>query len=529
MNIFSEEVLTTTRKSMTHLQQMKPEDFVDWLKTIKREAKGILSNYKTTLKCDGLGYRFGKDDTGRVFVEGSRTGPVFDSGAFSHFAKTNGRPDSVITRAYHYDDMLELFKRADFIKVLPNNTKVICEILYNPLAEEDSTGLTFVSVKYDKSKLGSLMTIIPISILNANDSKVRDDSDDILAKLYKQSNNEIRIVNPILSMNNIDINGIINTIETLDDSALITIKSRKAADKIAKENILNVINKAKEEFVAYMLKHPGIEDKFQLGTEIEGITLDIPEKGTFKLIDPAFKATKNFPPKGKIEAELFLGRLQPPHLGHKKNIDRMKNPIIGIVRGEKSSQDKERNPISVDYQMELIRKIAPDATIKIFADGFLPFIISAMRGDDLEIVKVFAGTDRIKSYEQTIKSFNKKIPEDRQMDIEFVEIERGSGDVSATKIRSAIRSGDEAEYRNSVPKELWNEFSKLRDIMKESNILSFKMWLSEEGESIVTNVTNNVEVNPKVLFDDDDEEEDSDEDEILVKIVPKKRHVIKRS
>ena len=49
MNMFSEEVSITTRKSMAHLSAMKPEDFIGWLKTVKREAKGILSNYKTSL------------------------------------------------------------------------------------------------------------------------------------------------------------------------------------------------------------------------------------------------------------------------------------------------------------------------------------------------------------------------------------------------------------------------------------------------------------------------------------------------
>ena len=528
MTMFSEEVSTTTRQSMIHIQNMKPVEFVNWLKTVKREANGILKNYKTSLKIDGLGYRFGKDENGRIFVEGSRTGAITDSGAFSHYAKTNNRPDSVIARAYHYDDMLEVFKRANCTKVLPNNTKVICEILYNPLAEEDSTGLTFVSVKYDKSKLGSLMTIIPIKIVNADDGKPRDDSNEILRELYKESNDEIKIVDPTLSMGSIDINAIIDTLETLDDSALTIIKSRKAIDKVAKENILNIINKAKEDFVAHLLKHPDIVDKFRLGPELEGITLDIPDKGTFKLIDPAFKLSKSFPAKGKEEVELFLGRLQPPHLGHKKNIDRMKNPIIGIVRGEKSSQDKERNPIPLDYQVELIKKIAPNAAVKVFGDGFLPFIISAMRTDGLEIVKVFAGTDRIKSYEQAVKSFNKKIPEDRQMDITFIEIERDDSDVSATKVRKFLRTGDEAGYRNSVPKELWNEFSKLQDVMKESKILSFKMWLSEEGGIGSTNVTSNIEINPKVLFDDENENENENEDEILVKIVPKKRRLIRR-
>ncbi len=521
--MFLEEVSTTTRKSMMHLSGMKPEDFIDWLKTVKRETDGILTNYKTSLKVDGLGYRFGKDNTGKIFVEGSRTGPVFDSGSFSHFAKTNNRPDSVIMRAYHYDNMLELFKQADFMKVLPNNTKVICEILYNPLASEEANEITFVSVKYDKSKLGSLMTIVPINILIADNGAVHPDSSIILDKLFNESTNEIKIINPKLTMNSIDVNGVIDTIATLDDSALSIIKSRKAVDKIAKENILNIIQNAKEELVTYILKHPGIEDKFKLGDELEGIVVDIPDKGLYKLVDPAFKASKSFPIKGKQEAELFLGRLQPPHLGHKKNIDRMKNPIIGIVRGEKSSQDKERNPIPLDYQMELIKKIAPNAIIKVFADGFLPFIISAMRSDGLEIVKVYAGTDRIKSYEQTVESFNKKIPEDRQMDIEFIEIERSGADISATKVRTALRSNDKETYMNSVPKELWNEFDKLKAILAEGFILSFKAWLNEEG--IVTNVTNNVAITPKNLFDDENDCDDNecDEDDILVKISPIRR------
>ncbi len=479
MNMFSEEVAVTTRKSITHLQNMKPIEFVNWLKTVKRDAKGILSNYKTSLKIDGLSYRFGRDAAGKIFVEGGRTGIITDSGAFSHFAKTNNRPDSVIARAYHYDDMLEVFKRADCMKVLPNNTKVICEILYNPLAEEDSTGLTFVSVKYDKSKLGSLMTIIPIKIVNADNGGVRDDSDDILSKLYKQSNSEIKIIDPTLSMGIIDINAIIDTIETLDDSALTIIKSRKAIDKIAKENILNIIQKAKDELTDYLLKHPEISDIYRLGNEIEGIVVDIPDIGTYKIVDPVFKISKSYPPKASKPVELFLGRLQPPHLGHKKNIDSMKNPVIGIVRGSKSGQDKERNPLELDYQIELIKKFAPQAIIKVFPDGFLPFIVSSLRQEGLEVISIYAGTDRINSYQQSITSFNKKLPDDRKINVEFEEIARGNEDISATKVREFLRKGNETEFRKSVPKELWGEFNKLSKIVnEETQFLSFRNWLN---------------------------------------------------
>lgn len=496
MNMFLEEVSATTRKSMAHLSAMKPEEFVKWLKTVKSTTNGIISNYKTSLKCDGLGYRFGKDESGKIFVEGSRTGPIFDSGSFSNFARNNNRSNDVIIRAMHYDDMLELFKSADFMKVLPNDTKVICEILYNPLASEEANGLTFVSVKYDKNKLGKKMSIVLIDILYSSSGKRREDSEDIKNELYKFSDDEIKIIDPKLKMGTIDVNGIIDTVAILDDSALVTLKSRKAIDKTAKENILSIIQKTKDELTEYLLKHPDIEDKFKLGDELEGIVIDIPDIGTFKVVDPAFKMSKSYPPKAKKEVELFLGRLQPPHLGHKKNIDAMKNPVIGIVRGSKSGLDKTRNPLEIDYQISLIKKFAPNAIIKVFADGFLPFIISSLRQEGLEVVAILAGSDRISSYKQSIVSFNKKLPDDRKIETKFKEIARDEKDISATKIRTAIRSGDKEFYQDNVPKELWGEFEKLQALLKES-YLSFSDWLFEEGEVAsdgVTNSTGNLEV-----------------------------------
>ncbi len=479
MNMFSEEVVVTARKSMIHLQNMKPEIFIGWLKKVKKEAGGVISDYNISLKCDGLGYRFGRNESGKIFVEGSRTGPIFDSGAFSNFAKSNNRPDDVIIRAMHYDDMLELFKRADFMKSLPNDTKVICEILYNPLASEEANSLTFVSVKYDKSKLGSLISIVLIDILYASTGLKREDNEKIMEDLYKQSNNEIKIINPKLKMNNIDVNGIIDTVATLDDSVIPLLKSRKAVDKEAKENILNIIQKAKDELTDHLLKHPGIEDKFKLGPEIEGIVVDIPDIGTYKIVDPVFKISKSYPPKASKPVELFLGRLQPPHLGHKKNIDSMKNPVIGIVRGSKSGQDKERNPLELDYQIELIKKFAPQAIIKVFPDGFLPFIVSSLRQEGLEVISIYAGTDRINSYQQSITSFNKKLPDDRKINVEFEEIARGNEDISATKVREFLRKGNETEFRKSVPKELWGEFNKLSKIVnEETQFLSFRNWLN---------------------------------------------------
>lgn len=289
--IIFEDVAATKRKGIPHLQKMPPEEFIKWVKEVKQQAKGILSNYKVVMKIDGLGARFGKDRSGRVFFEGSRTGPVFDSGAFSSYAKQKGASEEIILRAKHYDDMLEIFKKSDFMKVIPNNTKVICEIFYNPMAKEDDDGITFVTVKYDKSKLGKLMSIMPYDVIEANSGSPHPEKDKILENLYEQSNENIKFINPNLKMREINISGIIDTVATLDDDSLRIINSRKKSDHDAKQNLLAIIQKAKDELADYLLSHPGIEDKFKLGPNIEGIVMHINDQ-PYKITTKEFKQSK---------------------------------------------------------------------------------------------------------------------------------------------------------------------------------------------------------------------------------------------
>lgn len=285
-----EEVTTTTRQGIVHLQDMKPEEFIGWIKGVKA-AGGVLTDYKTVMKIDGLGARFGRAANGQPFFEGSRTGPIFDSGAFSAHAIAKGAAEEIVLRAKHYDDMLELFKNASFMKAVPEDTKVVCEIFYNPMAQDDDDGIAYVTVKYDKSKLGSLMSIMPYTILQASTGLEHPRKEEILAALYKESNDKIQIINPNLKMHSIDVSGIIDTASTLEDGALEVIKSRKAADKEAKQNILAIIQKAKDELASFLLAHPGIEDKFKLGPNIEGIVIHINSK-PYKVTTNAFKASK---------------------------------------------------------------------------------------------------------------------------------------------------------------------------------------------------------------------------------------------
>jgi len=166
------------------------------------------------------------------------------------------------------------------------------------------------------------------------------------------------------------------------------------------------------------------------------------------------------PKKRTKKAELFLGRMQPVHLGHIKIIKKMKNPIVVLVKGAKSSQDKTRNPLNAEDQIRLLRKVIPNLKIIVVKVGYLPDIFSDLReSGNYEITTVYSGADRINAYKKQIDSINKKLPKDRKFDVKFKETERFT---SATKVRELIRSGNEEEFKKLMPKELHNEFKFLR-------------------------------------------------------------------
>ena len=288
-----EQVSTTRRQGITHLQEMKAEEFIMWMRSVKNEMGGVLKNIKAVMKIDGLGFRFGKAANGQIFIEGSRTGPVFDDNAFSAFTRNKTDDVEMISRAVHYDDILKILKNSDLMDSVPNNVKIVAELFYNPMAEETEKGIRFVTVNYDKKKLGSLMTILPYTVLDAASGQEAPNKSDVLKKLYQKSNDKIKIIDPNLKFTEIDISIFADVASTYSDDSLAIIKSRKTADKTNKQNLLNALQKIKDDLADYLLAHPGIEGKFKLGPDIEGVVLHLPDRTTgtlpYKITTPDFK------------------------------------------------------------------------------------------------------------------------------------------------------------------------------------------------------------------------------------------------
>jgi hypothetical protein len=290
--MIDEEVQSTARTGMLHLQKMPEVEFIQFIQHIATTMRGQLANLKVSLKVDGAGARFGMSADGRPFFEGSRTGPVFEPGAFTAYARGRGSNDEIVLRAGHYDDIWQIVTNAEFTKTLPLDTKVVCELFYNPMGEMSAEGIKFVTISYDQTKLGRMMTIVPFNVLVASTGQPHPNSQAIIANLFRQSNDSIKFVDINLTTKGpIDISGLIDPIKSLGSEAIATLQSRKRDDAAEKANLRAVIQSVKDEVAEFILTHPNILDKFKLGPNIEGLVLNINGRDV-KVTTSEFKAHK---------------------------------------------------------------------------------------------------------------------------------------------------------------------------------------------------------------------------------------------
>jgi len=157
------------------------------------------------------------------------------------------------------------------------------------------------------------------------------------------------------------------------------------------------------------------------------------------------------------EVSIFLGRMQPIHIGHEAIIKTMKNPIILLVKGEASSKDKKRNPFDAKYQTKLIKKIDKKAEIMEVKTGYIPVIANDLRKKGMELVAVHAGSDRLGDYK---KQFSRlKLDSDHEFKINWNLTPRVA---SATDVRNALWDNNESAFRNLMPRALWKEFETMK-------------------------------------------------------------------
>lgn len=116
-------------------------------------------------------------------------------------------------------------------------------------------------------------------------------------------------------------------------------------------------------------------------------------------------------PMATRRAAVVIGRFNPPTKGHYAVIDTVKafirknkemdlyaSPIVVIIGGSKSDEDKKKNPLTV-AQREAFMKASGHANGVIFMTAPNAFAAFAkLRDEGFEPIAVAAGTDRINDY-----------------------------------------------------------------------------------------------------------------------------------
>ena len=163
---------------------------------------------------------------------------------------------------------------------------------------------------------------------------------------------------------------------------------------------------------------------------------------------------------GKTEVVSVQGRFQPPTLGHLKAIEqaykKFRKPVaIVMVKGGKS-----KIPFDAKIQKKVFKAMLGSIP-HIFIEedsGFIGNFVDKLRKDNKEPIAIFTGTDRVKSYQGQIDRYKEKL----NLNIKVHEIQRGDEDVSATKVRNALKADDFEAFKKLTHKKVHPMFDELK-------------------------------------------------------------------
>lgn len=204
-------------------------------------------------------------------------------------------------------------------------------------------------------------------------------------------------------------------------------------------------------------------------------------------------------------AAVFVGRFNPPTIGHYFVLDRLKDYIVShpelnvspevfviIVDGEKTGQDKTRNPLSKDERVDLMSKSKSGQGCKFITAGTSVEGFNQVREQGYEPVLIAGGPERVSNYVHMLQDYdpsydriaftvkrNKINPDDASSLFQHLS----SDDInvmSGTLARKAALAGDKKAF-STITGLSGEDADKLFNLIK-SRIEEFKSAEQEENE-----------------------------------------------
>lgn len=287
-SFLNEEINPTFRVGIFEIRKLSEIEFLRLIKVIVEKYNNILPQTSVIIKekIDGVSLRFGLDENNRLFLETSYSKPIFDLESYKNFlSKKIEKPEENIIYNLVKDIKNEFEKNNNLLSILKkynkNGIKIICECLYNKMAKEvDENKLRFITVSYNKDKLGRFATFILFDVID-NEGKSYLNSEEIIEELERISNNDLKFIR-LKKINNSDLDLTIlfsrwkNLISDID--FIIEILKKKNKNEVNIRRVLKeIINDFREKFCKFLIDK--IEHKGILGDEYEGLVFDFLELG----------------------------------------------------------------------------------------------------------------------------------------------------------------------------------------------------------------------------------------------------------
>ena len=194
--------------------------------------------------------------------------------------------------------------------------------------------------------------------------------------------------------------------------------------------------------------------------------------------------------KGKKPVNMFVGRFQPFTLGHVKVFEKMYKEnglpvVVYMVRGGKA--DPEKRPFDEDMQQAMFAKMKKQYPFLeasfVVPNGAIDTMFAAAR-PAYEPMMWGYGTDRKKDYGAMIdkQSYRDQLGVDPSF--KGYEIPRTGENISASKVRNALKIDDEKTFKKMTPKSIHGFYKPLQTIMqpiKENNNMKNLKSLTDFG------------------------------------------------
>ena len=187
--------------------------------------------------------------------------------------------------------------------------------------------------------------------------------------------------------------------------------------------------------------------------------------------------------QGKKPVNIFVGRFQPFTLGHVKVFEQMYKEngypvVVYIVRGSKP--DPEKSPFDEDLQQAMFAKMQKQYPFLeasyVVPNGAIDTLYSSAR-PAYEPMLWGYGTDRKNAYNGMIDKQAYRDQLGVHPDFKGFEIKRGDENISASKVRNALKIDDEKTFKQMTPKSIHSFYKTLQNTLspiKENNNMKMK-------------------------------------------------------